>query len=131
MLQLIFVSNRIGMTKEDLVGSYHIKGSNQDAAHSNYTGTLQLALDEHKRIIALWNISDDQIQQGTGFFNDNILVINFYYGNEYKETFTGVVVYKCLSEDILEGFWSEDVGDPQFLGKETAYRVRTSSTLLN
>lgn len=119
------------MTVNDLVGTYAVKGHNQDAFNSSYEGTLELSLDIHQRIVALWNISGGQVQKGTGFFKDNLLVINFHYQNEHKESFKGVVVYKCLSKDFLDGFWSEKHGDPNFLGIEQAFRINDSVSLLN
>lgn len=118
------------MTVEELVGVFQIKGSNQDAAKSSYEGALELSLDINDRIVALWNIGNDQVQKGTGFFKDNILVINFNYQNDGL-IFKGVVVYKCLSKDLLDGFWSEKHGDPNFLGTEQAFRIKDSSSMLN
>jgi hypothetical protein len=47
------------MTIEDLVGTYSIEGSNQDAIDElSYKGTLSLSIDENNRIIAHWLISD-------------------------------------------------------------------------
>ncbi|WP_438968962.1 hypothetical protein [Nonlabens sp.] len=119
------------MKVNDLIGKYTIKGQNQDAFKSTYDGTLELSVDAHQRIVALWNISGDQVQKGTGFFKDNILVINFNYKNEEHQVFKGVVVYKCISKDVLDGFWSEKHGDPNYLGLEQAFRIKKSNNLLN
>lgn len=119
------------MTVEDLVGNYLIKGHNQDALKSSYEGELSLTIDHNKRIIAQWHIGDSQLQEGTGFFKDQILVINFNYKGEDTAIFKGVVVYKCLSTDMLDGFWSEKHGDPEFLGTEHAYRIRENKNLLH
>ncbi|MGJ8684713.1 MAG: hypothetical protein ACSHWW_08820 [Nonlabens sp.] len=119
------------MTVEELVGDYVIEGHNQDESQSSYKGQLHLSLDEYGRVIAQWKIAGDQSQQGTGFFKDNLLVINFNYHSSDQQLFKGVVVYKCLTPDILEGHWSEEMGDPRFLGMERAYRVKTEKTLLH
>ncbi|QJP35690.1 hypothetical protein F0365_15415 [Nonlabens sp. Ci31] len=119
------------MTLEELVGDYSIKGHNQDAAQSSYKGKLTLSMDKNRRIIALWNISGDQVQKGTGFFKDQILVINFNYLGEQGQVFKGVVVYKCLSKDVLDGFWSEKHGDTRFLGAEQAFKIHENKPLLN
>lgn len=119
------------MTKDELVGEYMIEGINQDEQQSSYQGTLRLSLDIHGRVMAQWIIAGEQSQQGIGFFKDHILVINFNYHNEDQELFKGVVVYKCLTRDLLEGFWSEEHGDPQFLGTETAYRKEATVAVLN
>lgn len=111
------------MEIEDLVGTFQIIGSNQDAEDSNYKGTLSLSLDSNKRIIAKWFISNEQTQTGSGFFRDNILVINFNYLGEDNKTFKGVVVYRCISKDLLDGFWSEKHGNPLYLGKERGFRI--------
>jgi hypothetical protein len=42
-----------------------------------------------------------------------------------------VVVYKCLSKDVLDGFWSEKHGDPFFLGAEQAFKIHENKPLLN
>ncbi|WP_438963000.1 hypothetical protein [Nonlabens sp.] len=119
------------MTQNELIGTYVIEGSNQDASKSSYKGTLQLSLDHHQRILAQWTIAEDQTQQGIGFFKNNILVINFQYHNEVNQLFKGTVVYNCLTPELLEGFWSEEKGDPQFLGTEMAYRVSNENTVLH
>ena len=64
------------MNIKDLVGTYSIVGSNQDESDNTYKGTLSLELDSNKRILAKWIIHKDQEQTGSGFFKDNILVIN-------------------------------------------------------
>lgn len=114
------------MTIHELEGSYTIEGANQDAAAGAYTGQLELSINDHHQIIALWRIGTDQTQQGIGFFRDNILVINFEYLGVDDAIFKGVVVYKCLTNDFLEGFWQEELADPQFIGKEKAYRITTT-----
>lgn len=112
------------MTLQELAGEYTVIGSNQDAESNTYKGTLNLALDKNNRIKAKWLINDTQEQLGTGFFKDNILVINFNYKSDHS-VFKGVVVYKCISKDLLDGFWSEKHGDPNFLGNERCFRVST------
>lgn len=115
------------MIIEDLVGKFQIIGSNQDAEDHTYKGILSLSLDRNKRIKAKWIINNEQVQTGNGFFRDNILVINFKYLGEEDKIFKGVVVYRCLSRDLLDGFWSEKYGNPLFLGTERAFRI-TSAT---
>ncbi|MGJ8744927.1 hypothetical protein [Polaribacter sp.] len=119
------------MTIQDLVGTFSIIGSNQDSDENSYKGELTLSLDEYHRIIAKWNISESQEQFGVGFFKNNILVINFNYTGFEDKLYKGVVVYKCLNKDILEGFWSEELGNPNFLGTENCFRVKNSKTILN
>lgn len=114
------------MKPEDLIGNYSIIGSNQDDKDATYTGTLSLTLDEHNRIIAKWLINKSQEQFGVGFFKNNILVINFQYQGDEQNIYKGVVVYKCITKNILEGFWSEEFGNPQFLGEENCFRVLES-----
>jgi hypothetical protein len=112
------------MTIQDLVGTFSIIGSNQDADENSYKGQLHLSLNMDNRIIAKWIINKTQHQFGTGFFKDNILVINFNYKGLDNKTYNGVVVYKCTNKDILEGFWSEELGDPKFLGSENCFRIQ-------
>ncbi|MBL4747045.1 MAG: hypothetical protein JKY08_11880 [Flavobacteriaceae bacterium] len=112
------------MNIQDITGTYSIIGKNQDEGNLSYNGTLTLSLDKNDRIIAVWLINGDQFQKGTGFFKSNILVINFNYKGEDRKTYKGVAVYKCLTPDILEGFWSEKFGDPLFLGEERCFRIK-------
>ncbi|RXP54528.1 hypothetical protein EC396_09100 [Lutibacter sp. HS1-25] len=119
------------MKIKNLAGTYTIIGSNQDASDNNYKGTLTLELDTNNRISAKWLIGSNQKQVGTGFFKDNILVINFSYIGENLNTFKGVVVYRCISNDILDGFWSEEYGDPLNLGTERCFRIKDKKELLN
>jgi hypothetical protein len=111
------------MNIEDLIGQFEISGSNQDGEHNSYTGSLNLSLDNYNKIIAKWIISGDQIQEGSGFFRDNILVINFRYMGENNTIYKGVAVYRCITADILDGFWSEKHGNPLYLGTERCLRI--------
>lgn len=119
------------MKIEDLVGEFQILGSNQDIEQNTYKGILSLTLDENNRIIANWLINKSQQQFGTGFFKDNILVINFNYQGDENTVYKGVVVYRCISKDILDGFWSEKYGNPLFLGEERCFRITKNKELLN
>ncbi|OXA95198.1 hypothetical protein [Flavobacterium hercynium] len=115
------------MIVQDLIGNYSISGSNQDETnHATYKGVLSLSLDENNRIIAQWLINNTQQQKGYGFFKDNILVINFSYKGDENKTYKGVAVYKCITKDILEGFWSEKHGNPLYLGTEHCLRMKSS-----
>lgn len=117
------------MTVHDLVGSYTIQGSNQVMEDDfTYQGILTLNLDENNRISAEWMIGE-HFQTGKGFFKDNILVINFQYESEENEIFKGVAVYRCMNENILDGFWSEKHGDPRYLGSEYCVRISNSKYL--
>ncbi|WP_220760397.1 hypothetical protein [Flavobacterium sp. UMI-01] len=117
------------MTVHELVGSYAIEGSNQDETNRiAYRGKLHLSLDENNRVVAHWIIGENQEQFGHGFFKDNILVINFYYTGEAGVKFKGVAVYRCITKDILDGFWSEKYGNPQYLGTERCLRLQTTET---
>ncbi len=119
------------MTIKDLVGEYTIIGSNQNSEENTYKGTLSLSLDNNNRIIAKWIINNDQEQYGSGFFKDSILVINFNYLGENQTIYKGVVVYRCINKDILDGFWSEKHGNPLYLGEERCFRIKNENELLN
>tara|TARA_R110002049_G_scaffold33535_31_gene110519 strand:- start:5711 stop:6070 length:360 start_codon:yes stop_codon:yes gene_type:complete len=119
------------MTLTDLPGTYTVIGSNQDAEDTAYRGTLTIELDTTHRIKAKWIIDNEQYQLGTGFFKDNILVINFNYKGDSNAVFKGVVVYKCISKDILDGFWSEKHGNPAYLGAERCFRSTDKKEGLN
>lgn len=119
------------MTVNDLVGTYHIIGKNQDETMHNYTGVLSLSIDVNNRIVAQWLINGEQEQHGTGFFKDNILVINFNYQGDNEEVFKGVVVYRCITKDILDGFWSETHGNPLYLGEERCFRLKDKVELFD
>jgi len=112
------------MTTQDLIGTYNIIGKNQEDTKINYTGTLTITLEVNNRIVAKWLINNEQEQKGIGFFKDNILVINFSYQGEDEKAYKGVVVYRCIGNDILDGFWSEKHGNPLFLGEERCFRVK-------
>ncbi|MGO4822219.1 MULTISPECIES: hypothetical protein [unclassified Flavobacterium] len=118
------------MTIQDLVGTYSIEGSNQDGSNEiSYKGSITLSLDTNNCIIAQWLISG-QVQKGTGFFKDNILVVNFNYCGDDNIIYKGVAVYRCINKDILDGFWSEKHGNPLYLGTERCTRI-VSKELLN
>jgi len=111
------------MTVQDIVGRYAILGNNQDAIGSAYNGFLTLSLDAYQKIIAEWTINHDQQQSGTGFFRDNLLVVNFKYTGENAKIFKGTVVYKFFDKETFEGFWSEKHADQQFLGLERGAKI--------
>jgi len=115
----------------NLAGIYTIIGSNQDETAITYKGTLTLTLDNNNRIIAKWLINNSQKQFGTGFFKDSILVISFNYQGEDSNTYKGVVVYRCISNEILDGFWSEEFGNPAYLGKERCFKIKDTTTIIN
>jgi len=118
------------MTAQDLIGTYSISGSNQDENTTmTYKGILTLSLDENNRIIAQWLINDTQEQRGNGFFKDDILVINFNYKGEHHKIYKGVVVYRCITKDVLHGFWSEKHGNPLYLGTEHCLRIGSTEKL--
>ncbi|CDF80401.1 conserved hypothetical protein [Formosa agariphila KMM 3901] len=119
------------MTIGELVGTFTILGRNQDDSEQEYKGTLQLSLDENNRILAKWVINNEQEQFGTGFFKDNILVVNFYYLNDESTKYKGVVIYRCITPDILDGFWSEKHGDPLYLGQERCFRIQRKNQVLD
>ncbi|RLJ68628.1 hypothetical protein CLV86_0014 [Lacinutrix venerupis] len=119
------------MTIKDLQGIYNITGSNQDQEQTTYKGTLELTLDNNNRINAKWIINNSQKQLGTGFFKNNILVINFNYKGDDNEIYKGVVVYKCVTKDILDGFWSEKKGNPLYLGEERCFRIGSLKERIN
>lgn len=119
------------MQLHNLPGKYNIIGTNQDQKEATYKGTLELSLDDNNRVLAKWLINNNQKQFGKGFFHDNILVINFNYKGESNEVLKGVVVYKCITKDILDGFWSEKHGDPLYLGKERCFRIDSQINNLN
>lgn len=116
------------MTVNDLAGNYSIQGSNQEENSSTYHGFLTLRVDENNRITAQWMIGD-HIQHGTGFYKDQILVINFSYEGDDQKIYKGVAVYRCLNADTLDGFWSEKHGNPLYLGSEYAVRIKESKFL--
>lgn len=115
------------MEAKDIIGNYTIIGSNQDFSEDTYKGELLLTIDKNNRITAKWLINNHQEQFGSGFFKDNILVINFYYQGDENKIYNGTVVYRCLSKDILEGFWAEENGDPKYLGSENCFRVKETT----
>lgn len=117
------------MTIQDLVGTFSISGSNQDESDEiTYKGVLTLTLDKNNRIKANWVINSHQ-QKGAGFFKDNILVINFNYKGDDNKIYKGVAVYRCITKDVLDGFWSEKHGNPLYLGSEHCLRMETTERL--
>lgn len=118
------------MIVQDLIGNYLISGSNQDEnTEITYKGILSLSLDKNNRITAKWLINSTQEQKGSGFFKDNILVINFSYKGEDNKTYKGVAVYRCITKDVLKGFWSEKHGNPLYLGTEHCLRMESTEKL--
>lgn len=117
------------MTIKEILGKFSIIGTNQNDSEETYKGSLSLTLDENNRVLAKWLINKSQQQFGTGFFKNNILVIHFEYQGDENEIYKGTVVYKCITKDILEGFWSEEYGDPLYLGEENCFRIKENQIL--
>lgn len=109
----------------DLIGQYLIEGVNQDKEETKYSGSLNLSLRSDGGLNAVWRIDPDQLQYGVGFFKNEMLVINFDYVGDDDVIFRGVVAYTCVSPEILNGIWSEEVGDSKFVGMEKAQKVQT------
>ena len=124
----LFTLKKRKMTVQDLAGSYTVKGNNQEEHGSSYHGILTLSIDENNRILAFWKIGD-HIQNGTGFFKDDLLVINFRYEGDDQQIYKGVAVYRCINGDTLDGFWSEKHGNPLYLGSEYCVRIGLSAYL--
>tara|TARA_B100000795_G_C22772980_1_gene428708 strand:+ start:693 stop:1022 length:330 start_codon:yes stop_codon:yes gene_type:complete len=103
---------------------YNIIGSNQDDSNNAYKVRLCLTLDTDDKIIAKWLINNDQEQTGSGFFKDGVLVINFKSIGENSTVNKEVVVYRCITKDILDGFWSEEFGNPKHLGTEHCFKIK-------
>lgn len=108
---------------KDFLGTYTILGSNQNEEASNYKGTLTLSSLDDKVVRAEWLIGDSQKHEGFGFLEDSKLLIKFQYIGENKVTYYGVVEYHLVEKGILEGFWTEELGDNRFLGTEQCFKI--------
>lgn len=118
------------MIIQDIIGTYSISGSNQDEnIEITYKGILSLSLDKNNRIVAKWLINNVQEQKGHGFFKDNILAVNFSYKGDDNKIYKGIAVYRCITKDVLDGFWSEKHGNPLYLGSEHCLRIESSERL--
>ena len=112
------------MKINDIIGNYLIEGANQNEEGSKYRGSLTLTIRAKGGIHAVWKIEPDQMQYGVGFFNNNMLVINFYYKGDNEVVFKGVVAYTCNSNGTLDGIWSEEIGDSKYVGLEKAHKLK-------
>ena len=116
---------------EDLTGEYQIIGSNQNDDTITYKGKLRLQQTQGSHFKATWLIHKEQEQFGEGFYKDNILVINFYYFDEDLNKYPGTVVYKCITANVLEGFWSEKFGDHNYIGTEQCFKINTENLTID
>lgn len=117
------------MEVREIVGRYFIQGKNQTAESDfAYEGILTLTLDDNDRILAHWLIGDQE-QYGSGFFKDDVLVVNFYYFGDDAKKYKGVAVYRYLDKITLDGFWSEKHGDPRYLGSEFCQRIENDGII--
>ena len=112
------------MKTKDILGHFTIIGTNQDASENTYKGKLFLSSENDTTINAKWIINDTLEQFGTGYFKNNRVIINFYYEGIEGSIFKGKVIYKCLTKDILEGLWREELGNPEFFGTENCFRIQ-------
>lgn len=49
--------------------------------------------------------------------------------SEDRKIYKGVAVYRCITKDILDGFWSEKHGNPLYLGSEYCVRISNGDFL--
>lgn len=110
----------------EFLGTYKILGSNQDAAASNYHGTLKLSSENNEIVTAQWMIGTSQKHEGIGILEDEHLLIKFQYEGDDKTIYHGVVEYHLLENGILEGFWTEEYGDNRFLGTEQCFKLNSA-----
>jgi hypothetical protein len=113
------------MNITDLIGNYSIEGSNQNKEETHYSGMLTLSFLSETRLDAVWKITPDQMQYGIGFFKNDTLVVNFYYVGDDKSIYHGVISYHCNSNGVLNGVWSEEMGNPDCVGVEKAIKIQT------
>lgn len=116
---------------QDISGQYDIIGSNQNNSEDNYCGKLFLTVKLEDTVSAKWIINNNQEQYGTGYLKNNLLTINFYYYGHNNKIYKGKVVYRILTKDILEGTWTEEYGDKNYVGTENCFRVKNSKIILN
>ena len=124
---LLYCLNNTSKIEPNLIlGKYKVQGQNQDESQTSYSGQLDIKINSEGQLKAVWIIGKSQLQFGTGFMSNNILVFNFCYegeGEHLGQQFKGVVVYKILPSGNLDGFWSEEHGDSMFLGQEFAQKM--------
>ena len=84
-------------------GVYELVGTNFPSSKLGYTGTV--TIKQQGSLYALeWNIGPQQhIQLGTAILQDSILSVVFY---DPAYDIFGVVSYKIVDENNLEGMWA-------------------------
>lgn len=112
------------MKISEIVGSYILEGTNQDAEGSKYEGSLDLSLASDATLRAVWLINANQMQHGVGSIKDEVLIIDFQYLGANDELYNGIVAYQQESENTLHGVWTEEAGDSKYVGVEKAYKVK-------
>lgn len=112
------------MKISEIVGSYILEGTNQDAESTKYEGSLDLSADSDGILKAVWLIGSNQMLHGEGSIKNEVLIIDFQYLGANDELFNGIVAYKLESENTLHGVWTEEAGDSKYVGVEKAYKVK-------
>lgn len=92
-----------------VLGKYYIVGSNAIDSDSGYIGVLEVFKDKD-RCYGRWTIEEEDVQEGYGFFKNNILTLGFKYERE-GVFFTGVISYEFLADDIIIGHWTEEASN--------------------
>ncbi|NLR91056.1 hypothetical protein [Flammeovirga agarivorans] len=92
----------------NIIGNYAVFGHNPWDSTSEYTGNVSIQeLDKNKFHID-WTVGfSDYYQKGTGQWIKNFFVVNFDY-KDNQQTYKGVVIYKSIDDETLEGFWIEE-----------------------
>lgn len=112
------------MKISEIVGSYILEGTNQDAGSTKYEGSLDLSVESDGTLKAVWLIGSNQMLFGEGSIENEVLIIDFQYLGASDELFNGIVAYKLESKNTLHGVWTEEAGDSKYVGIEKAYMVK-------
>lgn len=85
-------------------GTYELVGSNNESRVVNYRGEVIITrLGSNYEL--LWLIGRQQRQLGIGILHENLLSVA-YYGLSPSDSDFGVVSFRLISENELEGNWA-------------------------
>jgi hypothetical protein len=83
-------------------GTYQLEGSNDESGNINYHGKV-IVKSSGELYELRWIIGRNQMQIGTAILEGDVLSVNYY---DLKSHSFGVVSYRIISENILEGKWA-------------------------
>ena len=94
-------------SRPQVCGTYAVVGKHPLKPQESYFGELQIK-EQGEVLLGTWEIDDPSKQrdEGIGLLVGNMLAFNFKHTDLIGGTYTGVVLYEIMSDDLMSGQWA-------------------------